>query len=69
MSAITVLDTITNPVTNLQTRTDEELENALASVLVYASGDVLNEAEVGICCQLCEEIRRRSPALTASRTE
>ena len=55
-----------NPVTNLETCTDEELENALARVLVDASGKVLNEAEVRICYQLCEEIRRRSPAVTAS---
>jgi len=52
--------------TNLEICTDEELENALARVLVCASGKVLNEAEVRICYQLCEEIHRRSPAVTAS---
>lgn len=57
---------MTNPVTNLGTCTYEELENALARVIVYASGEVLNESEVLICYQLCEEIRRRSPAVTAS---
>jgi len=57
---------MTNPVTNLETCTDEELENALARVLVYASGEVLNEAEVRMFYQLYEEIRRRSPAVTAA---
>ena len=66
VSAITVPDKTMNPVTNLETCTNEELENALARVLVYASGEVLNEAEVSICYQLCEEIRGRSPALTVS---
>ena len=37
-----------NPATNMDTRTDEELEKALARVLTYASGEVLNEAEVRI---------------------
>ena len=57
---------MTNPVTNLETCKDEELENALARVLVYASGEVLNEAEVRMFYQLYEEIRRRSPAVTAA---
>ena len=57
---------MTNPVTNLETCTDEELANALARVLVYASGEVLNEAEVRMLYQLYEEIRRRSPAVTAA---
>jgi len=63
---MTAPEKITNPETSLKTCTDEELENALARVLVYASGELLNEAEVWICYQLCEEIRGRSPALTAS---
>lgn len=66
VSAITAPDKITNPVTSLETCTEEELENALARVLVHASGEVLNEAEMWMCYQLCEEIRRRSPALTVS---
>jgi len=66
VSAIAVPDKMTNPVTNLETCTDEEWANALARVLVYASGEVLNEAEVWICYQLCEEIRGRSPAVTAA---
>ena len=55
-----------NAATNMETRTDEELEKALACVLAYASGEVLNEAELQIFYQLCEEIRRRSPAVTAA---
>jgi len=51
---------MTKPVTNLETCTDEELENALACVLVYASGEVLNEAEVQTFYQLYQEIQRRS---------
>ena len=57
---------MTNPVTNLETCTAEELENALARVLAYASGEVLNEAEVRMFYQLHEEIRRRSPVVTAA---
>jgi hypothetical protein len=59
-------DKMANPVTNLETCTDEELENTLARVLVYASGKVLKEAEVRIFYQLYEEIRRRLPAVTAA---
>jgi len=55
-----------NPATNMETRTDEELENALARVLAYASGEVLNEAEVRIFYQLYAEIRRRSPGWTVA---
>ena len=54
---------MTNPMTNLETFTDEELENALARVLVYAAGEVLNDAEMRICYQLYEEMRRRLPAV------
>ena len=50
--------------TNLETCTDEELENALARVLVYAAGEVLNEAEMRVFYQLYEEMRRRLPAVT-----
>jgi hypothetical protein len=63
---MTVPDKMTNPVTHLATCTDEELENALARVLMYASGEVLNDAEVRIFYQLYEEIRRRPPAVTAA---
>jgi hypothetical protein len=57
---MTVPDNMMNPASNMETRTDEELERALARVLAYASGEVLNEAEVRIFYQLYEEIRRRS---------
>jgi hypothetical protein len=63
---VTVPDKVTDPMINLETCTDEELENALARVLVYASGELLNEAEVRTFYQLYKEIRRRSPAVTAA---
>jgi hypothetical protein len=62
---MTVPDKMMNPAANVETRTDEELENALARVLAYASGEVLNEAEERMFYQLYEEIRRRS-AVTAA---
>jgi hypothetical protein len=54
-----------NPAANMETRTDEELEEALARALSHASGEVLNEAEVRILYQLYAEICRRS-AVTAA---
>ena len=56
---------MTKPMIDLKTCTDEELGNALARVLVYASGKLLNEAEVRTFYQLYTEIRRRSRAVTA----
>jgi hypothetical protein len=50
--------------TNLEACTDEELEQALARVLTYASGEVLNDAEVQKFYQLYEEIQRRALAVT-----
>jgi hypothetical protein len=50
--------------TNLEACTQEDLENALARVLVHAAGEVLNEAEMRIFYQLYEEMRRRLPAVT-----
>ena len=52
--------------TNLEACTDEELEHALARVLMHASGEVLNEAEVQRFYQLYEEIQRRALAATAA---
>jgi CheY-like chemotaxis protein len=66
VSAMTLSDKVTNPVTKLEAFTDAELENALARVLVHASGEVLNEAEVQLFYQVYEEICRRSPAVTAA---
>jgi hypothetical protein len=37
---------IANRITNLEACTDEELEQKLARVLAYASGEVLNDTEV-----------------------
>jgi hypothetical protein len=48
--------------TNLEACTDEKLEQALARVLTYASGEVLNDAEVQKFYQLYEEIQRRALA-------
>lgn len=62
---MTVPDKMMNPAVSMETLTDEELERALARMLSYASGEVLNEAEGRIFDQLYEEIRRRS-ALTAA---
>ena len=58
---MTVPHKMMNPAANMETRTDEELEKALARTLAYASGEVLNEAEVRIFYQLYAEICRRSP--------
>ena len=57
---------MTNLMTNLEARTDEDLEKALARVLAYASGEVLNEGEVRIFYELYEELWRRAPAVTAA---
>jgi hypothetical protein len=50
---------MTNPMTDLDAWTDEELEQELARVLAHARGEVLNDAEVQKFWQLNEEIRRR----------
>ena len=56
---------MTNPMTNLEACTDEELEQELARMLAYASGELLNDAEVQKFYQLHEEIqRRRAPSGT-----
>jgi hypothetical protein len=50
---------VTNPMTNLEACTDEELEQALARVLAHAQGEVLNEAEVQKFWEFYKEIQRR----------
>jgi Flp pilus assembly pilin Flp len=58
---------MTNPITNLDAYTDEELKQALARVLALARGEGLNDAEVQKFWQLYEEIlRRRAPSGTAA---
>jgi len=58
---------MTNPVTDLDAYTDEELEEELARVLAHARGEVLNDAEVQKFWQLHHEIlRRRAPPGTAA---
>jgi hypothetical protein len=51
---------MTNSMTNLEACTDEELEQKLARVLAYVSGEVLNDAEVYEFWQLYQEIQKRS---------
>jgi hypothetical protein len=50
---------MTNPMTDLDAYTDEELEQKLARVLAHARGEVLNDAEVQRFSQLNEQILRR----------
>ena len=50
---------MTNPMTDLDTYTDEELEQALVRVLAHARGEVLNDAEVQKFWQIHKEIQRR----------
>ena len=57
---------MTSSMTNLEACTDEELEQKLARVLAYASGETLNDAEVQEFHQLYEEILRRALAVTAA---
>ena len=57
---------MTNPMTNLEACTDEELEQALARVLAHAQGEVLNDADVQKFYQLYEEIQGRALAVTAA---
>jgi hypothetical protein len=51
---------------NLEAYTDEELEQKLARVLAYASGELLNDAEVQEFHLLYEEVQRRALAATAA---
>lgn len=55
-----------SPAAELQACTDEELEQKLARVLAYASGETLNDSEMQEFHQLCEEIQRRALAVTAA---
>jgi lipopolysaccharide biosynthesis protein len=57
---------MTNAMTNLDAYTDEELEQALARVLVQARREVLNDAEVQKFWQLYAEIQRRALSVTAA---
>jgi len=52
--------------TNLQACTDEELEQALAQALTYASAELLNDAEVQTLYELYAEIQRRALPATAA---
>ena len=50
---------MTNPMTDIDAYTDEELEQELARVLAHARGEVLNDAEVQKFWKLYAEIQRR----------
>ena len=64
--AMTLRGEMTSSMTNLEAYTDEELEQKLARVLAYASGETLNDAEMQEFHQLYEEILRRALAATAA---
>jgi hypothetical protein len=55
---------MTDPMTDLEACTDEELEQGWVRALAHAQGEVLNDAEVQKFWQIYEEIQRR--ALTAA---
>jgi len=62
---------MTNPMTDLDAYTDEELQQALAQVLAQARGEVLNDAEMQKFWQLLpgssyKEIQRRALSVTAA---
>lgn len=58
---------MTNPMTDLDAYTDEELEQGLVRVLAHARGEVLNDAEVQKFWQIHKEIqRRRARPVTAA---
>jgi hypothetical protein len=57
---------MTNPSTDLDACTDEQLEQALARVLAHAREEVLNNAEVQKFWQLYKEIQRRALSVTAA---
>jgi hypothetical protein len=57
---------MTNQPADLDCYTDEDLEQALARVLVHAQAELLNDVDVQQFWQLCEEIRRRALAVTAA---
>ena len=56
---------MTNPMTDLDAYTDEELQQARARVLAQARGEVLNDAEMQKFWQLDVEIQRRALSVTA----
>ena len=53
---------MTSSRTNLEACTDAELEEKLARVLAYATGETLNDAGVQKFDQFYEEIQRRALA-------
>ena len=59
---------MTNPITNLDACTDEELEQALARLLAHAAGKVLNDAEVEKFTLIHKEIQRRERSLRPPRS-
>ena len=53
---------MTNPPTDLEAYTDEELEQEMARVVAYARGEVLNDAEVQKFWEIYAEMMRRRAA-------
>jgi hypothetical protein len=49
--------------TELNTCTEEELQQALAGILAHARGEVLSDTEVQQFWHVCDEIQRRSGSL------
>ena len=58
---------MTNPVTDLDAYTDEELQQALAQVLAHARGEVLNDAEVQKFWQIYEAVSYTHLTLPTNR--
>jgi hypothetical protein len=52
---------MTHSMTNLNARTEKELQQMLAALLSQARGEVLNDAEVQAFCQIDQEIKYRRP--------
>jgi len=52
---------MTHSMTNLNARTEKELQQMLAALLSQARGEVLNDAEVQAFWQIDQEIKYRRP--------
>jgi len=52
---------MTHSMTNLNGRTEKELQQMLGALLSQARGEVLNDAEVQAFRQIDQEIQRRRP--------
>src|SRR5260370_42355882 len=57
---------MTNSMTDLNARTEDELQQMLAALLCQAQGQTLNDAEVQEFWQVYQEIQRRRPLTGAA---